>query len=364
MAEPKRTLRVGVAVLAVVVVGTGAVVVVEQYRDRPQQVATGVPTSTATVVRTDLVDTVSMNGTLGYAGSYTIANQAGGVYTALPALGAVIRRGQALYEVDGRRIVLFYGARPGWRTLSLGVPDGPDVAQLKQNLVALGFASVTVTDHFDLATYYAVRRWQAALGVTVTGTVALSDVVYAAGPIRVDNVQGVLGGPAQPGAVLQATGTEPIVNLSVPVTQEYLAKVGDRVSVTLPDGVTSVAGTITSESAVATQAGDSQNAGPGPTGDPNAPANVSASVRLANAGAAAAYDQAPVTVRITDQSVRGVLAVPINALVALAGGGYGVWVVRHGARTLVGVHTGLFSDTLVQVSGDIQPGMTVEVPAS
>lgn len=363
MAEPKRTVRVGVAVLAVVVIGTGTVVVVEQYRDRPQPVTAGVPTSTATVVRTDLTDTIPVNGTLGYADSYTIANQAVGVYTALPALGAVLGRGQALYEVDARPVVLFYGARPGWRSLSLGVPDGPDVAQLKQNLNALGFASLTVNDHFDLATYYAVRRWQVGLGVPVTGTVGSSDIVYAAGPIRVEQVQAVLGGPAQPGALLQATGTEPVVNLSVPVTQEYLTRVGDHVTVLLPDGVTTVAGTVTAVSAVATQAGGGQN-GPGPSADQNTPADVNATVQLANPGAAAGYDQAPVTVNVTDQSVHDVLAVPVNALVALAGGGYGVWVVHRGVRTLVAVHTGLFADTLVQVSGDIAAGTVVEVPAS
>jgi hypothetical protein len=61
--------------------------------------------------------------------------------------------------------------------------------------------------------------------------------------------------------------------------------------------------------------------------------------------------------------------VPLSALVALAGGGYAVEVV-HGAgateaRQLVGVRTGLFSDTLVQVSGPgIAVGDLVEVPSS
>ena len=62
------------------------------------------------------------------------------------------------------------------------------------------------------------------------------------------------------------------------------------------------------------------------------------------------------------------LAVPVSALVALAGGGYAVEVV-HGAgatatRQLVAVRTGLFSATLVQVSGPgIAAGQRVEVPA-
>lgn len=362
MAE--RALKVGVVVLAVVAVGAGTAVVVEHDR-APVTAPTSVPTGTATIVRTNLATTFQANGDLGYAGGYSIANEANGTYTGLPAVGAVLTRGQTLYEVDGRPVVLCYGARPEWRDLALGVPDGPDVAQLKQNLIALGHgAYVTVNDHFDNATYWAVRRWQTALGVPVTGTVAQADVVYAPGPIRIGALHAALGDRAQPGTLVDATGTEPIVNLSVPLAQLYLAKVGAAVTVTLPDGVTTVPGTITSVSPVAA-AGASQNGGPSPTGSQQAPTTAGATVRLANPAAVGSFSQAPVVVNITDQSVQGVLAVPINALVALAGGGYGLWLLDHGNRRLVAVHTGLFSNTLVEVSGSgIAEGTTVEVPAS
>jgi len=47
-----------------------------------------------------------------------------------------------------------------------------------------------------------------------------------------------------------------------------------------------------------------------------------------------------------------VLAVPVSALLALQGGGYGLEVVRpDGAHRLVGVRTGIFAGSLVQVSG-------------
>ena len=50
--------------------------------------------------------------------------------------------------------------------------------------------------------------------------------------------------------------------------------------------------------------------------------------------------------------MRDVLAVPVSALLALAGGGYGVEVVApSGAHHLVGVTTGLFAGGQVQVSG-------------
>jgi hypothetical protein len=63
-----------------------------------------------------------------------------------------------------------------------------------------------------------------------------------------------------------------------------------------------------------------------------------------------------------------VLAVTVSALVALAGGGYAVEVMHGSGATatgrLVAVWTGLFSATLVQVSGPgIAAGQRVEVPA-
>ena len=128
-----------------------------------------VQVATAPVVRTDLVNTVQVGGSLGYAGSFTILDEMQGTaYTALPQPGQVVRRGQRLYEVDGSPVMLFYGSRPGWRDLSLGVADGPDVAQLDANLIALGYASaatLTVSDTFTAATAYAVERWQAAAGL-------------------------------------------------------------------------------------------------------------------------------------------------------------------------------------------------------
>jgi len=81
------------------------------------------------VVRTDLTNTVQVSGALGFAGSYTVANQMQGTaYTALPPPGQVVRRGHRLYEVDGSPVVLLYGPRPEWRDLFLGVAPGPDVA--------------------------------------------------------------------------------------------------------------------------------------------------------------------------------------------------------------------------------------------
>ena len=77
-------------------------------------------------------------------------------------------------------------------------------------------------------------------------------------------------------------------------------------------------------------------------------------------------ESAPVAVDVTTQSAKGVLAVPVNALLALAGGGYGLEVVDGRGRTrLVPVQTGIFDNSRVQVSGTgLAEGMNVVVPAS
>jgi hypothetical protein len=340
--------------------------------------------ATAPVVRTDLTNTVQVSGALGFAGSYTVANQTQGTaYTALPTPGQVVRRGHRLYEVDGSPVILLYGPRPEWRDLFLGVTAGPDVAQLDANLIALGYATpatLAVSDTFTAATSFAVQRWQAALGVTVTGVVPAGQVAYAPGPLRVASLDVTLGAAAQPGvAVLAATSARPAVSAALPVGQEYLVHRGDQVSVTLPDGTRTVPGVITAISRVASAAspgGAGQSSqGPSASGGPGGPEpggarsggssdTVQLTVRLAHPRAAGGLDQAPVTVNIVSARARSVLAVPVSALVALAGGGYAVQVIADGAAHLAGVHTGLFSSSLVQVSGPgLRAGLRVEVPA-
>ena len=347
--------------------------------------------ATAPVVRTDLTNTVQVSGALGFAGSYTVANQMPGTaYTALPPPGQVVRRGHRLYEVDGSPVILLYGPRPEWRDLFLGVTPGPDVAQLDANLIALGYATpatLTVSDTFTAATSFAVQRWQAALGLTVTGVVPAGQVAYAPGPVRVASLDVTLGAAAQPGAaVLAATSVRPVVSAELPVGQEYLVRRGDQVTVTLPDGTRTVPGVITAISRVASGGssggaglpspgpsapGGPGSGGPGPGGSGSGGSATAASgdtvgvtVRLAHPQAAGGLDQAPVTVNIVSARAGGVLAVPISALVALAGGGYAVQVITDGTAHLTGVRTGLFSSSLVQVAGPgLRAGLRVEVPA-
>jgi peptidoglycan hydrolase-like protein with peptidoglycan-binding domain len=335
-------------------------------RDRPAAPATtGVPTGTAVVTRTDLETTAQVPGTLGYTGAYTIywqgtpARGGSATVTWLPPPGRLIARGGRVFAVDNLPVRLFYADRPAWRSLELGVTAGPDVRAVEQNLVTLGHAtsaSLTVDGHFTRATAAALRRWQYATGQPVSGRLTLGAVTFQPGPLRVTTVHATAGAPAG-GLLLSGTSATVGVTLAVPVDRTHLVHRGDAVTVTLPDGDT-VPGRVT---AMSTVAAAPDNTDPG-RGD-QLP-SVAATVTLGRQVAAAALDQAPVQVNIVAESAKGALAVPITALVALAGGGYGVYLIDAGARRLVGVRPGLFSETLVQIVGDgLREGATVEVPA-
>jgi multidrug efflux pump subunit AcrA (membrane-fusion protein) len=94
---------------------------------------------------------------------------------------------------------------------------------------------------------------------------------------------------------------------------------------------------------------------------------VPVQIRPTDPSATGSLDQALVEVAITDLTVHDVLAVPVYALLARAGGGYSVEVVAgDGTHHLVRVRVGLFDDAagMVQVSGaGLAVGQRVVVPS-
>jgi peptidoglycan hydrolase-like protein with peptidoglycan-binding domain len=326
---------------------------------------------TEPVVRADLATRQQVDGVLGHGDAKPVLGH-GGIITWLPEAGATIRRGQTVYRVDGRGVPLFYGRSPFWRTMRPG-SRGADVRQLQRNLAALGH-DVPVDGRFGSATATAVRRWWRARGLTPTSgdwarrrSVQPGDVVVAAGPIRIAAVRGVLGGPAQ-GAVVTATGVRKVVTVNLPVDQRRLAVVNAQVSVALPGG-TATTGHITSVGTVATApqaAAPGANAAPAQPGQAAQNATVEVAVTLDRGQAAARLDGAPVTVGFTSSVRRGVLAVPVSALIALGPDAYAVKVVGpDGTRRSVPVRLGVFTGGRVEVSGSgVAEGVRVEVPAS
>jgi hypothetical protein len=327
----------------------------------------GSATSLATVTRQSLSENTQVNGVLGYAGSYPVLGQAPGTVTSLPAVGQVIHQGQVLYEVDGAPVVLLYGATPAYRALAEGATaadgTGKDVAELNHDLVALGYLHKSdvdsAWDQFHWATKAGVKKLQKHLGVDQSGTLSLGDVVFLPSAARVTTLQASLGAPAT-GPVLHASSTARTVSVALEADLQSEVKAGNKVTITLPDGRTTP-GTITVVGTVATA--PSNNSG-GTDAGPTVPVTI----RPTDATATGSWDQAPVEVAITDQTVPNVLAVPVFALLAQSGGGYAVEIANpDGTHHLVPVSPGLFDDTsgLVQVTGSgLAAGQHVVVPAS
>jgi hypothetical protein len=319
------------------------------------------PAVAAVVTRQDIAATTPVTATLGYAGSYSVRGQGGGKLTWLPLAGQVIRQGHALYKTDnGSPVVLLYGSVPDWRPLDEGV-TGADVSQLNHDLVALGDAdSVDISalgwDYFSWETAAGVEKLQSALGVSSpSGSLPLGQVVFEPQALRVSQVTGSLGGPAN-GPVLAATSDRHVVTVPLDVSQQSEVKAGDKVTVALPDGTTTP-GTVSSVGKVATTSGS----GGSPT------TTIPVQVKLTDPQAAGTLDQAPVTVNITTATARGTLVVPVTALVAQSTGGYVVEVAGPGnARRWVAVTPGIFDDAsgLVQVTGALTPGQRVVVAPS
>ena len=362
----RRTTAIAAAVVSVSAVGAAGWAVTGGWSAQALPPSPGsVPTGASPIVRTDVAERVVLGGTVGHAGTYRVIAPAAGTLTRLPNLGQVVRRGQAIYEIEGTPVILMYGRRPVWRTFQLGMTDGPDVRQLQANLEALGCgAGLTVGPHFSYATVLAIRCWQLAAHLPVTGTVALGQIVFLPGAARVTGQDVTPGAPVQPGSpVEEASSTQPTVTAQVP-SASFTVRVGDPAVVILPDGVTKRTGTISEVSAVASSASSTSGSGAGGSSTSGEP---TVQVTVTVHGTVSGFlDQAAVQVAITANLDRNVLAVPIVALRATSDGGYDVVVVGDGTARRVPVTVGLFDDIagLAEISGPgLAAGQRVEVPA-
>ncbi|MFI9105497.1 peptidoglycan-binding protein [Streptomyces fildesensis] len=316
--------------------------------------------------RTTLASGLKINGKLGHAAADEIAAQGAGTFTDLPKIGDQVRIGKPLYEVDAQPVVLFRGSRPFWRVVGKGMSDGPDVRILERNLTDLGHAKaadLAVDDHFTDATAEAVKRWQKTLGVPQTGRVEMGRVaVLPYGEARVEEVVAKLGtAVGSGGPVLKVT--PPDVYATIKPNEEELPQLapGSKVSVSLDVGG-SIPGKITSII---------RDTGPDGLGEksktPDGSAKPAVLILLMDQkGAAAALNsgRSGATVTVPEKKAADVLVVPVTALLAMSGDGYGVEVVGPGVTDpkLVRVEVGLIVANQAEVRGQLKEGDKVVVP--
>ncbi|MFI0895599.1 peptidoglycan-binding protein [Streptomyces sp. NPDC020983] len=394
----RRTALAGAAVLVVTAVAVAAALGFGGGGDEGPKALprTG---SVVTVKRATLAERVTVDGQLGYGTEVPLPLKATGTVTWLPPQGATVGRGGTLLRVDDRPVVLMYGALPTYRDLGLpgagggqaggerskgtggtspgAAADGPssapssapaaagsggqggelsgmDVLQFERNLAALGYTGFTVDERFTAATAHAVERWQKSLGLPQTGVVGVGDVIYASGRVRIGHA-GTRLGEAAGENTLTCTDTARKVTVNASAADAGWARRGVAVRITLPAG-TSVQGTVV---AVGKQASAPEGADGG-GGQAEAGATVPVTVSVKDQKALGSLESGPVTVGYVGRQAKDVLSVPVSALVALAGGGYGLETED---GRFVAVRTRLFADGDVEVSGAaVREGMKVRIP--
>ncbi|WP_262059326.1 hypothetical protein [Streptomyces sp. STR69] len=386
-APGKARKRVVIAVAALLTAGVVGVSLAGVRSDgKPSgAAASGAPrVSTVAVVRTDLSSTLSLNGTLGYGRTVSVKGGKDGLVTQLPAVGTKVSRGRSLYRLDDRPVPVFYGTTPLFRPLDTRGLMGRDVKVVADNLRALGYdigaqpasgswvaqrpeptgaASTSPSSSpsaspspspspspsyvrvkpgegvLTASLIAAVGRWQTQVGMPSTGVLGAGDVAVLPGEVRVGAVQAQPGDPAT-GTLMSVTGTAKSVSVPLDATDVDSIRQGDKATVTLPDN-SEARGTV---SAISTDAQASDQAG----GDSGGTPQLVVTVSLDSTAALRRLNSAPVRVQFTGQTKKGVLAVPVGALLALSGGGYALQLP--GGR-LLAVETGMFAKGLVEVSG-------------
>ncbi|MEU8663078.1 efflux RND transporter periplasmic adaptor subunit [Actinoplanes philippinensis] len=376
----KRTFAV-VVTAGVMALGGAAYAVQSRAGSEPDAVRPSPATvATADVVRTDLSDYWTETGTVGYRRQRTLRGITPGVITWLPRPGRTVARGDVLYRVGDRPVMLFYGSSPMFRDIGTVGMLGRDVRVLADNLQALGYrigkqpaAGTTVTVQgapasgdtpapsasgapapagssyrtvvtaqdavFTATLKDAVKRWQAAQGVRpADGTLTLGDVMVLSGAVRVGAAAAQLGDDAT-GNLMAVSDQAKVVTADIDASRAGDLKAGQKVRIVLPDSTTT-GGAVTSVSGnVQTPAGD----GAGPESP-----KVRVVIAVDKASAITNISSADVEVRFAGTTRRDVLAVPVGALLALSGGGYGVQI---SGGSLTAVTVGLFADGMVEITG-------------
>jgi len=175
------------------------------------------------------------------------------------------------------------------------------------------------------------------------------------------------------GSYINETGSavvlnSPLYNISsigievvfqVDATDQETVSLGDSVEIELPtDERVPTVITFIDQVVTQTQAGDF----------------IEVTLDVLNPESIEVYDQAPVKVFVTTEVSENVLYVPVNALIALAEGGYAVEIFNGDEEgevfdgdsgtdtTYVAVEIGVFTDGFVEIIGNFQKGQLVVVP--
>ena len=270
--------------------------------------------------------------------------------------------------------LLMFGDIPAWRDMKEGIVPGEDINQLKLNLIALGYGTIETLGadwNFNKNTSAAVMKFQADLNIISSGEIVLGEIIFAPGTslVKSSSTLQTVGGKMNAGMELffltpvekvsTQIGSDGAINLSseslqiveiqVDVADRNLTNEGSKVEIELPDESV-VIGTVrqVGNLAVVPQEGD-----------------PFLEVLIGVEGSTEYFEWtgAAVTINVTKELAKGVLASPVTGLLALLSGGYALEVVTATGTILVPVETGIYADGWVEINGSgLQPGTEIVVP--
>ena len=348
-------LTVGVPAVSSAVAGSQATA---GTGDETRADGASAPVTTVEATRGDLTESVEAVGTVSNGDPWPAPIASQGVVTRRHEKGTVVRPGETLIWVAGRPVTLARGETPMYRELSLTRDrdnkrlQGEDVTQLQTFLLDAGFddkGRLTADGEFGVSTRRAVLDWQKANGLDRTGAVDRSQLVFHPTALRIADEPRVgaeftelmVGSPDQHVTASLDTkhlgfvdvGTE--VELDLGADETVTGRITEAETAVGDDGIRKVRVRITPETTIA----------PGVE---------------------------RVTVTATRTAAADATIIPVLAILALGGGGYGVEIVADGtgdgtaggATELRPIELLSVADDLAAVTGDVEPGDRLAVPAA
>jgi len=146
----------------------------------------------------------------------------------------------------------------------------------------------------------------------------------------------------------QSSGIAREVTFNLPAGDQGMVSVGDSVIVKLPTDE-EISAVVRFVDAVVSELGNGSKV-------------IEVILDVVDAENTETYDEAPVDILVTSEVSKNVLYVPVNALVALAEGGYAVEVLVGENKEYIAVEIGVFTDGFVEIIGNVQEGQEVIVP--
>ena len=293
--------------------------------------------------------------------------------SATSSLNTALQKRKNLVEGYSASLLMF-GDIPAWRDMKEGIVPGEDINQLKLNLIALGYGTIETLGpdwNFNKNTSAAIMKFQADLNIISSGEIVLGEIIFAPGTslVKSSSTLQTVGGKMNAGMELffltpvekvsTQIGSDGAINLSseslqiveiqVDVADRNLTNEGSKVEIELPDE-SIVIGTVrqVGNLAVVPQEGD-----------------PFLEVLIGVEGSTEYFEWtgAAVTINVTKELAKGVLASPVTGLLALLSGGYALEVVTATGTILVPVETGIYADGWVEINGSgLQPGTEIVVP--